>query len=148
MLAGDPAVACDRVGGDPAEPPGLPHAAPLGDVLQHRLGLLRGEPGVEQRGALALGEAGLAGAAAEHPPRLPRAVAVGYGQVSDPSLAVVGAPGIQAAEAREVVHGFDQPMRSWVEMPSCALPEGYTTGPGLCNTIESRRPTLLNHESP
>ena len=42
MLAGDPAVARDRVGGDPAEPSGLPHAAALGDVLQHRLDLLRG----------------------------------------------------------------------------------------------------------
>jgi hypothetical protein len=99
VLAGDPAVARDRVGGDPAEPPGLPHAAALGDVLQHRLNLVRREPSVEQRGALALGEASLAGAAAEHPPCLPRAVAVGYGQVSGPSLAVIGAPGIQAKEA-------------------------------------------------
>src|SRR5690606_18688599 len=117
VLAGDPAVTRDRVGGDPAEPPGLPHAAALGDVLQHRLDLLRSEPGVEQGGALALGEAGLAGAAAEHPPRLPRPVAVGHGQVSGPPLAVVGAPGIQAAEAREVVHGAGPSVRSSVWTP-------------------------------
>jgi hypothetical protein len=47
VLTGDPAVACDRIGGDPAEPPGLPHATALGDVLQHRFDLLRGKPGIE-----------------------------------------------------------------------------------------------------
>src|SRR5262245_16431508 len=61
VLAGDPAVARDRVGGDAAGPAGLPHAAALGDVLQDRVDLLRGEPGVEQGRPLALGGAGLAG---------------------------------------------------------------------------------------
>ena len=65
--------------------------------------------------ALALGEAGLAGAAAEHAAGLVGAVAAGHGQVSGPPLAVLGAVGIQAAEAGEVVHGRgsgrDQPMR-------------------------------------
>src|SRR5262249_3750687 len=101
VLTGDPAVTPDRVGGHPAEPSALPHATARGDVLQSRSDLLRGKPGIEQRSSLTLGEPRLARAAAEHPPRLPWPVAVGHGQVSSPPLAVVGAFGIQAAEARE-----------------------------------------------
>jgi len=112
MLAGDPAVAGDRVGSDVAEPTGLPHAAALGDVLQHRHDLLRRETGVEQGRPLAFGEAGLAGAAAEHPPRLPRPIAMGHRQISGPTLAVVGALRIQAAEAREIIHDDSSARRS------------------------------------
>ena len=54
--AGDPTIASDGVGVDPAEPPGLTDAAALGDVLQDRLDLLRREPGVEEGRPLALGE--------------------------------------------------------------------------------------------
>src|SRR3954470_20887447 len=82
VLPGEAAVAGDGVGGDPAEPAGLADAAPLGDVLQDRLDLLRRERGIEQGGALALGEAGLARAASEHAPRLLGPVAAGHGQVS------------------------------------------------------------------
>src|SRR3954452_21797605 len=99
VLAGDLAQAADGAAVHLAEPAGLADAAPLGDVLQDRLDLLRRQPRVEQGGPLPLGEAGLAGGAAEHAPLLARAVAAGHGQVSGPSLAMLGAAGIQAAEA-------------------------------------------------
>ena len=97
------------------------------------------EPGVEQGRPLALGEAGLAGAAAEHAAGLLGAVAAGHGQVSGPPLAVVGAVGIQAAEAREVVHGAAPPVRSWGGTPSCALSKDNRAS-RVCATV-------LSHEA-
>lgn len=41
MPSGDPVVAGDRIGVHPAGPTGLANAAPLGDVLQDRIDLLR-----------------------------------------------------------------------------------------------------------
>jgi len=105
MLAGDAAVAGDGVGGHPAEPAGLADAAPLGDVLQDRLDLLRWQTGVEEGRAFPLGESGLAGAAAKHAAGLAGTVAAGHRQVFGAPLAMVGAVFIQAAEAGEVVHG-------------------------------------------
>jgi hypothetical protein len=67
MPAGRAAVAGDGVGVHPAEPAGPADAAPLGDVLQDRLDLPGREAGIEQGRRLAFEEAGLAGAAAEHP---------------------------------------------------------------------------------
>jgi len=87
------------------EPPGLTDAAPLGDVLQDRADRLGVEVGAEQGRALALGAAVLAGAAAEHAPALVGPVAAGHRQVSGVAFAVVGAVGIEAAEAGKVVHG-------------------------------------------
>jgi hypothetical protein len=69
VLAGQPAVAADGVAVHPAQPPGLTDAAALGDVLEDRFDPLRGEPGIEQRGALALGEPTAASAAAEESDR-------------------------------------------------------------------------------
>src|SRR6185437_13608243 len=132
VLTGEAAVAGDGVGRHPAEPPGLADPAPFGDVLQDRFDLLLRQPGVEQGRPLALGEAGLAGAAAEHAAGLIRAVAAGHTQVSGPPLAVVGAAGIQAAEAGQVVHGVGPAVRSSEGTPSCAPPERYTTGPMPC----------------
>jgi hypothetical protein len=119
--AGQPAVAGDGVGGDPAEPSGLADAAPLGDVLQDRLDLLGREPGVEEWGALALGEAGLAGPASEHAARLLGPVVAGDGEVSGPPATEVGAGGIQAAEAREVIHGEDSSAQLLVLEAGCVL---------------------------
>src|SRR3954471_11112187 len=107
VLAGQSAQAADGATIDLAEPAGLADAAPLGDVLQDRSDPLGREPGVEQGCPLPLGEAGLAGAAAEHASLLIGAIAAGHGQVSGPPLALLGALRIQAAEAREVVHGSD-----------------------------------------
>src|SRR4051794_39177938 len=105
MGPGLPAVAGDGLPIDADEPAGLADAVALGDVVEDRGGLLRWEVGAEERGALALGEASLAGSAAEHAAGFVRAVVVGHGEVSGPPLAVLGAVGIQAAEASEVVHG-------------------------------------------
>jgi hypothetical protein len=104
VLSGQSAVATDRVAVHFAEPPGLADATPLGDVLQHRFDLLGREPGAEENRTLALGEAGLAGAATEHAADLLGTISAGHAQISRPSLAVVGTLGIQAAESREVVH--------------------------------------------
>src|SRR5262249_13336897 len=122
LRAGQAAQAADRAAVHLAEPAGLADAAPLGDVLRHRLGLPGREPGVEQRRAPALGGAGLAGAAAEHAAGLLGAVAAGHRQIPGPPPAMVGALGIQATEAGEVVHGAAPPMRSSRLMLRCVTP--------------------------
>ena len=61
---------------------------------------------------LPLGKTGLANAAPEHSPFLLGAVATGHGQISSPPLSMFRAIGIEAAEARKVVHGTAPPMRS------------------------------------
>src|SRR5207248_1317144 len=65
VTTGPQAVADHRVLIDADQAAGLAGAAAIGQVLKHRQGLLRGQAGVKQRGALALREPGLAGAAAE-----------------------------------------------------------------------------------
>jgi hypothetical protein len=110
VLAGGSAQAADGAPIHLAEPAGLADTAPLGDVLQDRFDLLRGQPSVEQGRPLPLGEAGLAGPTAEHSPLLARAVSAGHREISGPPLAMFGAVGIQAAEAREVVHGAAPPV--------------------------------------
>src|SRR5215211_711853 len=100
-LEGQPA---DRLAVDPRQPGGLPLAAPLGQVLQHRDRRLRRQPGVEQRRALALAEAGLAGAAVQQAERLALAVGAAHREVPHAPPAVQGAPRILAAETRKVLH--------------------------------------------
>src|SRR5262249_58850474 len=73
-------------------------------VREKRQGLLRRQSAVEQGRPLALGEAGLAGAAAEQA-ALVGAVAAGDGEVAGAAPAAVGAGGVEAAEAAQVVHG-------------------------------------------
>jgi hypothetical protein len=104
MGAGQSAEAGDGAAADAGAPAGLADATAVGDVGQDGLRLLRRESGVEQRGALALGEAGLAGAAVEQAAAV-GAVAGADGQVIGPALPVVRAIGLEAAEAAEVVHG-------------------------------------------
>jgi hypothetical protein len=118
VLAGQSAVAADRVAVHPAKTAGLADAASLGDVLQDRFDLRGREPGIEQRGSLPLGEAVLADAATEHAADLVGSVAAGHSQFSGPPLAILGALGIQAAEASEVVHGEGTPIRSVEEVIS------------------------------
>src|SRR3954449_3997035 len=84
----------------------LADAAPLGDVFEDRGDLVLGQVGAVQRGALALGEAGAAGAAVEEPKLPGLAESAGDGEVSGVAAAVVGAWGIQATESREVVQGL------------------------------------------
>ncbi len=120
MLAGKSAGSGDRVGGHPAESAGLSDAAPLGDMLRDRFDLLGGESSIEERRRFAFGEAGLADVAAEDAFGLVRSTAMGHGQISGPSLAMLGAVFIEAAEARQVVHGEDSIERSTSKKPKAA----------------------------
>jgi hypothetical protein len=116
VLAGQQAVADDGVGTDPGEAAGLADAAALGDVLEDGHDLVLREAGVIQGGAFALGEAGLAGAAAEQATPV-GAVAHGHGQVAVAALAVVGTVLVEATELAEVVH-TRPPWRSGLARPS------------------------------
>src|SRR4051794_22203206 len=109
MLPDHSCQADDGIAVDFDQASGLPDAAALGEVLEHRAGLLLGQVGVEQRRALALGEAVLAGVAIEQPDVILFAVAAADGEVSGVALAEQGAIGILAAEASEVVHGWRTP---------------------------------------
>ena len=121
LLAGQTTQAADSAAIHPAEPAGLADTAAFGDVLQDRLDPLGRQPGVEQGRPLPLGEASLAGPAAEHASLPIGAVATGHRQISGPAIAVLGALRIQTAEAREVVHGVGSPRRSSRLRVSCAL---------------------------
>jgi hypothetical protein len=103
MLPGHAAQPHDGVAVDADEAFGLPDAITLDQVLEDRVGLLRGQAGVEQRGALAFGEAGVARLAVEQAdmPSLP--VAITDREVADIASAVERAIRVQAAEAREIV---------------------------------------------
>src|SRR5262249_24781074 len=84
---------------------------------------------------------GLAGAAAEHAAALLGAVAAGYRQVSGPPFPLVGAPGIQATEAGEVVHGAAPQMRSSRPRLRCVAPMRWTIGLSPSNGV--RPPRLI-----
>ena len=122
VLPSDSAQAADSAAIHVAKSAGLADAAPLGDVIQDRFGLLRWQPRVEERRPLSLGKAGLAGAATEHAALFMRAVAAGHGQISGSPLTVVRAVEIEAAETREVIHVGTPPVRSSVLTASCAIP--------------------------
>jgi len=119
VITSDPAQAADRAAIDLAEPAGLSDAAPLGDVLQDRLDFLRRESGVEERCPLPLRKASLASLTAEHASGLSGTIATGHREISGPSPTVFRALRIQAAEAREVVHGAAPPVRSSKLRASC-----------------------------
>ncbi|QJW96686.1 hypothetical protein FTUN_4245 [Frigoriglobus tundricola] len=107
MLAGPSDVPGHRIGMNPGEPCGLAGPDPFGHVSQNR-GHPRGrQSGVEQWGALALGEPGLAGPAPEHP-RLVRPITGRHGQVPVVPFPMVGTMGIEATEAAQVVHDGSQ----------------------------------------
>jgi hypothetical protein len=99
----------DRIAVDLDQACGLSDAAALGEVLQHGAYFLFGQVRLEQRCALALGEAVFAGVAVEQPDVVLFAVAAANREVSGIALAEQGAIGFLAAEAREVVHGWKTP---------------------------------------
>jgi hypothetical protein len=110
VVAGAGAEAGDGVAVDADQPAGLADADALGDVGQDGNGGGGGQAGVKQRGALALGEAGLTGAAAEQPAPPVGAVAGGDGEVVQAPLTEVGAAVVlAAAEGGEVVHDGHSP---------------------------------------
>src|SRR5262249_16632881 len=105
VLTGGAGVAADGIGMDLDQPGRLEDAAALGDVFAERSDLGLGQVGAVQRGALALGEPGAAGAAVEQTILAGLAEAAGDGEISGAAPAEVGTSGIQATESREVVHG-------------------------------------------
>jgi hypothetical protein len=102
--AGGPGQPPDGVLIDACQARGLADAAAVGEVPQDRQERVVGQAAVEQRGALAFGEAVLAGATVEQAALLRRAVACADGEVAVPPPAVQGAVAVLAAEAAEVVH--------------------------------------------
>jgi hypothetical protein len=111
MLAGQFRQADDRIGVDVDQAAGLPDAAAFAEVVEDRAGLLLGEMAMEQRRALALGEAVLAGVAVEQPDVAVLAVAGADREVAGVAPAEERAIGVLAAEVREVVHGTESPRR-------------------------------------
>jgi hypothetical protein len=111
VIAGQPGEPDDRVAVDTDEALGLSDAAALAEVLEHGAGLVLGQVGVEQGRALALGEAVLAAVAVEQPDVVLLAVAGADGEVAGAPMAVEWAVGVLAAEANEVVHGIEPPVR-------------------------------------
>jgi hypothetical protein len=103
VLTGLEGVANDRALIDPREPAGLTDAAALLEVLEDGEGLVVGQRGAVQGCALALGEALLAGATGEDA-SLVGAGAKGDTEVALVPLPVVGAVGVLATEAAEVIH--------------------------------------------
>ena len=71
-----------------------------------------GKPRIEVGRPLPLGETDLANAAPKHSPLLICAVATGHGEISGSSFSMLGAVGIEAAEAREIIHETPPPLRS------------------------------------
>jgi hypothetical protein len=102
VAAGPAGEADDGVFADPDQAGGLADADAFGQVGQDSQGLVGGQVGVEQGRALALGEAGLAGAAVQQAAAV-LAVAGAGGEVAVAPLAAVGAGGVEAAEAAQVV---------------------------------------------
>jgi hypothetical protein len=106
VVAGAEGIADDGVLIDAGQAAGLADAAALAEVVEDAEDLVVGEAGAEQGGALALGEAGLAGTAGEHAALLVLAVAEGDTEVGAAAAAVVGTRGVLTAETVEVVvHG-------------------------------------------
>lgn len=123
MLASDPTHTADGAAIDLAEPTRLSDAAPFGDMLQDRFDLLRRQSRVEEWRHFALGESGLASLEAEHASGLLGTISAGHRQISGHTLAMFEALRIQAAEARELVHGAAPPMRSSRLIASCVNSE-------------------------
>jgi hypothetical protein len=92
---------------DPGEPFGLTDPVAFDQVFEDGDRLLLGQARVEQRRALAFGEARLARLAGEQPDLLELAIAVADREVAGAALPVERAVRVLAAETSEVVHGWD-----------------------------------------
>jgi hypothetical protein len=102
VLAGAKAVANDRIFTYPDQAAGLADPAALGDVSQDRYHTFLGQAGVEQRGAFALGKAGLTDLAIEEA-ALFGAVAHADRQIAARPLAVVGTVGVLTTKTAQVI---------------------------------------------
>jgi hypothetical protein len=92
------------------EPFGLPDPIAFDEVLQDRDRFLLGQAAMKQGSALAFREACLARLAVKEPDLLMFAVAVTDREVTGVTLPGERARRVLAAEAREVVHGYES---SW-----------------------------------
>src|ERR1700730_1916916 len=101
MFTRGAAIAADGVGMDLDQARRLEDTTTLGDVFEDRGDLVLGQVGAVQRGALAFGEAGAAGAAIEQAKLPGLAESAGDGEVCGVAAAEVGALGILATELRE-----------------------------------------------
>jgi hypothetical protein len=119
MVTGFAGVACHGIAVDTDEPLGLANAAAFGDVCQHVDGLLLGQVGMEQRSSLAFGEPDRAGSTAEEANRVVLAVMFADREVFPAPDTVIGTVGIQATEAREVIHGPPPAMYLIVSSKGC-----------------------------
>jgi hypothetical protein len=117
VIAGGASQPDDGIAMGADQAAGLADAVAFGEVLEDGLGLVVGQAAVEQRGPLALGEAGLAGLAVEEADVVALAVAGADREVAGAAAREQGAFGILAAEAREVVHGDAASRQAgWVEI--------------------------------
>jgi hypothetical protein len=112
VLAGGAAVTADGVGMDVDQSGRLADAAALGDMVEDREDGRLGQVGAIQRGPLAFGEAGAAGAAVEQPILAVLTEAAGDGEISRAAASEVKAVGILTAEAKEIIHGA----MCWIEV--------------------------------
>jgi hypothetical protein len=104
VVAGLADVSGHRIAVDSHESLGLADAAAVGHMFEHGEGLLLGQMGMEQRGALAFGEPVATGAATEQADRVVLAVMTADGEVFAATHTMIGTVGIQAAEPRKVIH--------------------------------------------
>src|SRR5262245_1811107 len=102
VVAGAAGQAGDRVLADAGEACGLADAAAIGEVGQDSQGRVVGQLAAEQRRALTLGEAGLTGLAVQQS-GLVWAVAHADGEVAVVAATMVGAVGMEATKAAEIV---------------------------------------------
>src|SRR5512135_599354 len=99
---GDGTRECVLVHTDPAA--GGPGPAALAEMIQDIEGLCVGQSGLLQDGALALGEADLAGAARDPPDPPGRAAVAAEGEISEAPAAGIRASGILATEVFDGMH--------------------------------------------
>jgi hypothetical protein len=104
MGTGQGDVACHGILVHTDEASGGPGPAALADVIQDVEGLGVGQSGLLQDGALAFGEAGLAGAAVDHADAMAFATPAPEGEISVAPAAGIGALGILAAEVFDGMH--------------------------------------------
>jgi hypothetical protein len=121
VLSGPACQPHDGVAVDTDKTLGLADAIALDQVFEDGDCLLRGQAGMGQRGALALGEAGLARPAVEQSDVVVLTVAVADREIAGITSTVERAIGILAAEAREVVHDEAHPERLPIEGSSGAI---------------------------
>jgi hypothetical protein len=104
VLTGFEGQSGDGVLADADQACGLSGAAAISEVGEDSKDLVLGESAVEERCGLAFAEAVLAGLAVEESVLLLGAVAHADGEIAVSASAIIGAVGVEAAEAVEVVH--------------------------------------------